>query len=545
MVGATTMTAAAAMTDPTEPLAVSSGGIADGGGGQDDSDATAPILVPPPAAGADRSTPQRRRWRRVVLSARVQILGWVVLLLAFAGASALLVQRRVLHDRLDDQVEADLEREVDEVRRLAGGRDPETGEPFAGDAAAVLNTFLRRNIPDEGEVLLALVEGRPPTATAAPYPLWEEPGLVARWSELARSERGEVSTPAGPVRYLAVPLMSGGDVGAVFVTAFFLDEARGDIESYIRVSAIVYGTVLLVAVALAWLVAGRVLAPVRSLTETAKELSETDLSRRIDVDGSDDEIAELARTFNAMLDRLETAFGNQRRFLDDAGHELRTPITIIRGHIELEGDDPAERRATRAVVLDELDRMARIVEDLLLLARAERPDFLRPEAVDLDLLTAELFAKCRALADRDWRLAGPGIGVIVADRQRLTEAVMNLADNAVRHTTPGDVIELGSSLGNGEAAIWLRDSGPGVPLDQQDRMFQRFARGHNGGRRPGTAGLGLAIVRSIALAHGGRVALESRPGAGATFTIAIPAGDADHIADADPEGARSAQGARS
>lgn len=532
----TTMTPAAAMTDPTEPLAVPSGGIAARGGGHD-TDATAPILVPPPAASADRWAGRRRRWRRVVFSARVEILGWVVLLLAFAGASALLVQRRVLHDRLDDRIEADLEREVDEVRRLAGGRDPETGEPFAGDAAAILNTFLRRNIPDEGEVLLALVEGRPPTATAAPYPLWEEPGLVEGWSALTRSERGEVSTPAGPVRYLAVPLVAGGDVGAVFVAAYFLDEARADVESYIRVSAIVYGTVMLVAVALAWLVAGRVLAPVRSVTETAKELSETDLSRRIDVGGRDDEIAELARTFNAMLDRLETAFGNQRRFLDDAGHELRTPMTIIRGHIELEGDDPEERRATRTVVLDELDRMARIVEDLLLLARAGRPDFLRPEAVDLDLLTAELFAKCRALADRDWRLAGTGLGVIVADRQRLTEAVMNLADNAVRHTTPGDVIELGSSLGDGEATIWVRDTGPGVPLDQHDRIFQRFARGHDGGRRPGTAGLGLAIVRSIALAHGGRVALESRPGAGATFTIAIPCGDADHIAEAGPEGA--------
>lgn len=526
------------MTDPTEPLAVASGDTVVRGGSQD-ADAAHPTLVsPPPTTWVGGRLGRRRGWRRVVLSARVEILGWVVLLLVFAGASALLVQRRVLHDRLDEQIEADLEREVDEVRRLVGGRDPETGELFAGDAAAILNTFLRRNIPDEGEVLLALVEGRPPTATAAPYPLWEVPGVIEGWSALTRSERGEISTPAGPVRYVAVPLVAGGDVPAVFVAAFFLDEARGDVESYIRVSAVVYGTVIIVAVALAWLVAGRVLGPVRSVTEAAKELSETDLSRRIEVGGGDDEIAELARTFNAMLDRLEAAFHNQRRFLDDAGHELRTPITIIRGHIELEGDDPEERRATRAVVLDELDRMARTVEDLLVLAQAGRPDFLRAEPVDLDLLTAELFAKCRALADRDWRLAGTGLGVVVADRQRLTEAVMNLADNAVRHTARGEVIELGSSLGNGEAAIWVRDSGPGVPLDQQDRIFERFARGRDGGRRPGTAGLGLAIVRSIALAHGGRVALESPPGAGATFTITIPAGnDVDHIAE---DGARRA-----
>ena len=161
--------------------------------------------------------------------------------------------------------------------------------------------------------------------------------------------------------------------------------------------------------------------------------------------------------------------------------------------------------------------------DLLVLARSERPDFLQPEAVDLDLLTSDLFAKSRSLADRDWKLAGTGLGIIEADPQRLTQAVMNLADNAVRHTEPGDTIELGSTLGDGEARLWVRDSGPGIPADQQDQIFERFARTADGERRPGTAGLGLAIVRGIARAHGGRATVDSTPGAGATFTVAIPA----------------------
>ena len=458
-----------------------------------------------------------------MLSARVRILAWVALLLAFAGASALLLQGRVLHDRLDERIEDDLTQEVDEVRRLAQGRDPETGEPFNGDAAAILETFLRRNIPAADETMIALVEGQPPVATPAPYELWEDAEQVERWSALTTSERGEISTPEGEVRYLAVPLASDGEVRGVFVVAFFLDGPRQEIASHLRVGSAIYGGVLLVALALAWLIAGRVLAPVRAVTETAQELSATDLSRRIDVPSTNDEVAELARTFNDMLDRLDGAFANQRRFLDDAGHELRTPITIIRGHVELESDDPEERRATRAVVLDELDRMARIVGDLLVLARAERPDFLQPEAVDLDLLTSDLFAKSRSLADRDWRLAGTGLGIVEADPQRLTQAVMNLADNAVRHTAPGDTIEIGSALSDGEARLWVRDTGPGIPADQQDQIFERFARTADGVRRPGTAGLGLAIVRGIARAHGGRVDLDSRPGAGSTFTVAIPA----------------------
>jgi signal transduction histidine kinase len=525
------MTTTRPMTDPTEPL-----GIAP--------DDTRPLDLPPAAAAGPRPpstgrppteprTHPRRRRPGPVVSARLRILGWLALLLVFAGATALLAQRRVLLNRLDNRVEDDLQQEVDEVRRLSTGRNPETGEPFAGDAAAILDTFLRRNIPAANETLIALVEGRPPTATPAPYPLWEDSDLVGHWSNLTASEWGEISTPEGPVHYLAVPLSGGGEARGVFVVAYFLAEPRAEVDDSTRVSAMVYGSVLLVAVGLAWLVAGRVLRPVRAVSEAARQLSDTDLSRRIAVPDTNDEIAELASTFNAMLDRLETAFGDQRRFLDDAGHELRTPITIIRGHIELEGDDPDERRATRAVVLDELDRMARIVDDLLLLARAERPDFLQPADVDLDLLTTELFAKCQALAERDWLLAGTGLGIIRADRQRLTQAVMNLADNAVRHTAPGDVIELGSSLGGGEAAIWVRDTGPGVPPERQEHIFERFARDRDGGRRAGTAGLGLAIVRGIARAHGGRVALDSRAGAGATFTIVVPADDLDAIEPGD------------
>jgi signal transduction histidine kinase len=278
--------------------------------------------------------------------------------------------------------------------------------------------------------------------------------------------------------------------------------------------------VLLIASALAWVIAGRVLAPLRTLRTTAQAITETDLTRRLDVHG-DDEIAELGRTFNAMLDRLEAAFASQRALVSDAGHELRTPITIVRGHLELLGDDPAEREETISLVTDELDRMARFVDDLLLLAKAEQTDFLRPGPLDLDVLTDELYAKAKALADRDWRLAGSGTGRLVADRQRLTQAVVQLAQNAVQHTEPGDRIALGSAIHDGAARLWVADSGPGVPDHEQAAIFDRFHRGSDRRRSDG-AGLGLAIVRAIAEAHGGRVELDSRAGHGATFTLIVP-----------------------
>jgi signal transduction histidine kinase len=264
---------------------------------------------------------------------------------------------------------------------------------------------------------------------------------------------------------------------------------------------------------------GRALHPVVEVTRTAQGISETDLSRRIPVSGSD-EISTLAETFNDMLDRLESAFSTQRAFLDDAGHELRTPITVITGQLELLEDDPERRRETIALVMSELDRMARIVNDLLLLAKAQQPDLLRFDSVDVETLTGEILSKARNLTDLPWRSTAVGRGVIIADRQRLTEAMMQLADNAVKHA-PEAQLSLGSSVANGLARFWVSDTGPGVAAGEQERIFLRFSKSGGDRRREG-AGLGLAIVRAIAEAHHGRVEVESVPGEGSTFTIVVP-----------------------
>jgi two-component system OmpR family sensor kinase len=310
-----------------------------------------------------------------------------------------------------------------------------------------------------------------------------------------------------------------GRPSGVFAVAINLSGELTEVNEALQIAAGVNIGVLILASMLAWVIAGRVLTPLRLLRDTARSISETDLTRRIPVEG-DDELADLARTFNEMLDRLEEAFASQKEFISDAGHELRTPITIIRGHLDVMGDDPQERRETLDLVADELDRMSRLVNDLVLLARANRPDFLLPETVDLDDLTHELFAKASGLAQRDWRLGNVGSGRIVADRQRLTQAVMNLSQNAVTHTHNGDAVELGSSLSNGRVRLWVKDTGPGVPEHERTRIFERFVRLDDAPREG--AGLGLAITRAVAEAHGGRVDLDSRPGDGTRFTVIIP-----------------------
>ena len=233
---------------------------------------------------------------------------------------------------------------------------------------------------------------------------------------------------------------------------------------------------------------------------------------------------------NEMLDRLQLAFDSQQRFLRDVSHELRTPITVIGGHLEVLKYRPQEQNETIALVMDELDRMGRLVNDLLLLAKAERFDFLKCKPEELDWFTEEVYLKARTLANRSWRLESKGLSPIVVDRQRLTQAIMNLVENAVRHTKDGDRITIGSSVRECYMYFWVKDNGEGIALEDQRRIFERFVRATNRDHIRGTqayrqfegSGLGLSIVQAIVQAHGGSIELESDLGSGSTFTIIIP-----------------------
>ena len=357
------------------------------------------------------------------------------------------------------------------------------------------------------------------------------PAGAAR-AALGRARRApsaaNADTAGGEVRYVAVPI-TGEGVRGTFVVLSALGGERDEVTDAVRVAAVVLVSVLLLAAALAWVLAGRILAPLRELRETARSITQTDLTRRIPVTGSD-EIAELARTFNAMLDRLEASFASmessaagQRAFVSDASHELRTPITIVRGHLELLGDDPEERRETVALVTDELDRMSRFVDDLLLLAKAEREDFLHVAPLELGALTDELLDKATALGRRDWRLEARGERLLHGDRQRLTQAVMGLAQNAVEHTREGDPIWLGSAADGGEARLWVRDAGPGRAARRPRADLRALRQGTR--QRAALRGRGARALDRARDRGGARRPGRARggEGQGATFTVVLPA----------------------
>jgi signal transduction histidine kinase len=486
--------------------------------------------VPARQAPQGAATPSRlgegiERLRWLPSSLRARIVAWFIGALALSTIGLVVVTYEVLQFRIDQRIDLELRQEAAELRVLVDeGENPDTGRYVAfASVRRIFDVYLANNVPSRNEAFVTFVAGEPylRSAPVVPYRLDKDPELVARWANLKKPDRGAVATPAGRVEYLAVPLNApGGETGGVFVAAIFRDRAAAtEADSAIFAAGAVGLGVLLLGSLLAWRLADRVVRPVTALTRTAKSISETDLSGRIPADGRD-EVSQLAQTFNDMLDRLERAFGSQRRFADDASHELKTPLTIVRGHLELLDDDPAERRETLALVTDELDRMGRIVEDLLLLARREEPDFLTLATVDVGALTDALLAKAKALAQRDWVLDVRGQGVIVADRQRLTQAMMQLADNAARYSNGDNPIALGSIVSGGQARFWIRDQGPGIPTLEHEAVFERFRRGTGTGRSDG-AGLGLAIVKAIAEAHKGRVELESTPD-GSVFSIVVP-----------------------
>jgi signal transduction histidine kinase len=464
---------------------------------------------------------QLSRWRNLLGGMRVRILAAVIVLLAGSSAVSILLLRGALLDRLDEEIESNMLRETEEFQIVAAGMLPFDRASTEADLAAVFDAYFAREVPDEGETLIALIgpEIYLTESAAGAVPARDLGETIDYWLSLEERTDDELHTSGGTARFIALPLRENGVDGLFVIANFPADERRELTDAVGTMAVIHFGTIVLASV-VGWFLAGRVLRPLNTLAGTARVISETDLTRRIPVHG-DDEASRIATAFNDMLARLEGAFATQRNFLDEVSHELRAPLTVIRGHVELLDleEDPQERASTTLLITNEIDRMNRMVEDLLTLARAERPDFLTPEPVDLELWTQGMFRKASMLCPRRWDLAACASETVWADSQRLTQAIMQLAENACQHTDATGAVRLGSEISGGYVRLWVHDDGPGVAREDAVRIFERFVR--TSSSRAGS-GLGLSIVAAIAEAHGGYARLNPHTRRGALFEIFIP-----------------------
>lgn len=263
------------------------------------------------------------------------------------------------------------------------------------------------------------------------------------------------------------------------------------------------------------------------MAERAQRITAERLSQRLPLTGRDDELDQLAQTFNLAFSRLERSFEQLRRFTADASHELRTPLTALRsvGEVGLaSGGGAAEYREVIGNMLEEVDRLTRLVESLLELSRADAgPLALRPAPLDLGALAPEVADQLAVLAEeRDQKLDVEAASAPAsADQMVLRHALVNLLDNAIKYSRDGARIAVRS--GTRPTDLEVEDHGPGIAEEHRERVFDRFYRVDRGrSRAQGGAGLGLALARWAVEAHGGRIELESEPGKGSTFRILLP-----------------------
>ena len=459
-----------------------------------------------------------------IRSLRLRLTLWYVLLLAviLAGFSAgiYLTLRHNLNDGLDDTIKNRANVLLDVLRY-------ENGSP-------TLDGVVSSSDPNEEESFIRVFDasGRSTfdTSVAAGGVAVDQRSVEAALSGETRSRNVSVGDETFRVRTL--PIEQAGRIGGVLEVG----ESRGDVADTLRILlvilAVAYPLTLAVASFGGVFLAGRALAPIDRLTGLARRISAEDLSQRLDLKLPGDELGRLARTFDEMIARLDAAFRRQREFTADASHELRTPLTAIKGQVEVALGKPRDAGSYREVlqvVNEEVDRMIRLVGSLLTLARADAGQIpIASEAVNLPQLVAAAAEQVRPVMEQrevELRLEpGPAV-TLQADEDLLLQLLLNLMDNAGKHTPPGGRVTVGWTTANGRVEVWVRDTGVGIAPEHLPHIFDRFYRADKArSRTAGGAGLGLSICRWIAEVHGGSISIESAPGQGTAFTVTLPAG---------------------
>ncbi|SMQ70478.1 Signal transduction histidine kinase [Plantibacter sp. VKM Ac-1784] len=478
--------------------------------------------------------------RNVMRSTRVRILVAILLATTLAmtlvGVSTYTLGRQQTLATID----ARLEHSAELIAFMVVGSGDSADAPATSDAA--VDAVMRRWIFAEDETAIGVRADGSTVAPSAPsaFRLDDDPQLLDTIT--TRSSRGVVTGEATgdrTVRYAIIPVQVVGDPSVAHVViATDVHAALAESRGILAVEIVVAVVCLLLLGLVGWQLAGGLLHPIRLLRDAAARITESDLDERIPVVGRDD-VSELTTTVNGMLDRLDEAFTSQRQLLDDVGHELKTPLTIVRGHLELlDPSDPAEVAATRDLALDELDRMSSLVADITELSTAGLASTLDREPVDIETFTASVHEKATAIStEHEWTLGEQAALTADVDAGRLAQAWLQLADNAAKYSPAGSTIVISSRFDESDdpaLVLSVTDDGPGVPEALRERIFDRFTR-VSGGRGVAGSGLGLSIVQAIAAAHGGWAEVEDTQQAGSLFSIRLPlaVADDDEGSDAD------------
>jgi two-component system, OmpR family, sensor kinase len=474
--------------------------------------------------------------RRRLLPAglRAQLALAIALVTAIGVGASFVALYNGTGSRMRAQIDSQLRTQADEWKMFSSHANIST--------PALLEHTARQFIADqryhaESLVIVVQVAGGPTVSN--------DRSLVAREKARERTEReriGLLDSPtgvatasvaeAGNMRVLSEPISyRGRRVGTLRVGNPLKPVQQA--QSGLRSTFLLVGILTLVlAVAAGIALATLIAAPLRRITAVAAAVAGGDMSKRTGGGNGRGEVRVLSSAFDEMLERLERVFRRQRDFVSDASHELRTPLTVLRAQVELLDREHDERRRHEGTLtlLRRLDELDRLVGDMLTLASAEAGQLVEPRRIELDEFFEDLRRDLPLYGERDFELHAVG-GTLRADPDRLTQVMRNLVRNAVAHTDAGDRVSVSAQAVDGHLEISVSDTGPGIPPDQLEQIFERFRRVDPGRSRDrGGSGLGLAIARAIVEAHGGSIRAESAPGRGATFRVDLPGYAPQHAA---------------
>jgi signal transduction histidine kinase len=472
-------------------------------------------------------------------SVRWQLVAWVTGVLIAASGVILAVVYEQTGNKLRAQINQDVAGDVSQLsqavralhtrspeRLLAGMRSYLSAQPFNGASsllfAAVSGHGTASNHPE-------LVGTADPDDGESITEQDRENGLghalVGGSTGLSTRQVADV----GPTRFDQRVLTVGGlriRVGAGEPLSAVTRAERSITRSFVLAGALA----LVLALLASYLAGASISLPLRRMARVAARVDDGDLNPRMAASRlTGSEVRVLAESFNTMLDRLAVAFAAQREFIADASHELRTPLTVISGQLEVlaaqDHPDAEEVRRVERMVNAEISRISRLVDDMLLLARSDRRDFLRRDEIDLEPFVSELWWGASISDERHFELGPIPDATLSADADRLAQALRNLIRNAVEHTTEPDGLvrmEVDTEPGGG-VRFAVIDDGPGIDPGELERVFERFHRTDDDrSREGGGAGLGLAIVMAIAHAHGGDARAVATAGGGARFELELP-----------------------
>ena len=427
-----------------------------------------------------------------------------MLMLAVASVSIVSIQ----HRSLAAGVEETLRQRADNLATIDTSTSALPGEGDAEDSFAQL-------VDGDGRLVATSPNAAGGVAVA----------VTPRDLEVPRLTTATLHRPAGRYRILVQPI-SAGPGTRILVVGKNLDDVTDSVRILTVNLAVASPVLALLLALLAWWLTGRTLRPVAAIQREVQEIRGSDLHRRVPVPETDDEVAELARTMNSMLARVEAASARQQQFVDDASHELRTPLTRMITDLDVAIAHPTNEPAPATIrrLHEDAKDLQQLLHDLLYLARTSQESALARDEVDLDDIAMNAARALRARSILTVDTTAVAAARVLGDRRELDRAIRNLLDNAERHAR--GLVAVSTSTQDGFCRIVVDDDGVGVPAPDRARIFERFTRLDEArSRTDGGAGLGLAIVSDIAARHRGHVLVADAPRGGARFILAIPAAD--------------------